>query len=100
MSGNTNTVTLQWPRETEFVDYQTDQRFSGPGVYEIPAKWEALYRRRGWVDPPEDHDGETEQPSSAINRNLDGPARDELEGADPSEAADGDAEGDGGDSGN
>lgn len=77
----TNTVSLYWPRPTEFVDYQTDQRFPGEGVYEIPAEWEGLYRQRGWEDPPEDHDGETEQPTSAINRNLDTPSRDQLEGA-------------------
>lgn len=91
-----NTIPLQWPRNTEFVDYQTDQRFPGQGVYEIPAQWEALYRRRGWTDPPEDHEGDSEQPTSAINRNLDGPARDELEGADAA-SDDGDENADGGD---
>lgn len=84
-----DTISLQWPRESEFVDYQTDQRFPGPGVYEIPAQWEALYRRRGWEDPPEDHDDDPDTPVSAINRNLDGPARDELEGAAPDTADDG-----------
>ena len=75
------TVTLQWPNDAEFVDYQMDQRFPGEGVYEVPAKWEGHYRRRGWEDPPEDHDGDTEQPTSAVNRNMDGPSRDAMEGA-------------------
>ena len=91
---NSATVTLQWPQETEFVDYQSDTRYAGPGVYEVPAGLERFYRTRGWEDPPEDHDGETEQPSSAINTNQSGPTRDELVGED---ADDGD---DGGGSGN
>lgn len=95
-----DTVTLQWPRETDFVDYQTDQRYEGSGVYEVPAKWEALYRRRGWEDPPEDHDGDADTPTAAINRNLEGPSRDELEGASPDEAADNENADGGGDSGN
>ena len=93
MSG-TSTVTLQWPNDAEFVDYQSDTRYAGPGVYEVPAELERFYRTRGWEDPPEDHDGETEQPSSAINTNQSGPTRDELVG-------DADGEGDdGGGSGN
>lgn len=94
MTGD-DTVTLQWPRETTFVDYQTDQRFPGEGVYEIPAKWEAQYRRRGWVDPPEDSEAEAKQPTSASDTNLDGPSRDMLEGASPNGA--GDDSNDGGD---
>lgn len=104
MAENTDTVSLYWPRPTDFVDYQTDQRFSGEGVYEVPAKWEGHYRRRGWEDPPEEHEGETEQPTSAINRNMDGPTRDAMEGAsspDEAETSDsGENADDGGDSGN
>jgi hypothetical protein len=108
MSGK-STVTLQWPNDAEFVDYQSDTRYSGPGVYEVPAELERFYRTRGWEDPPEDHDGETEQPSSAINTNQSGPTRDELVGeadgeGDPdadanADAADGESD-DGGGSGN
>lgn len=100
-----DTVELYWPRESAFVDHQSDLRCNGEGVYEVPARWEAHYRRRGWEDPPEDEDAEAEQPESANNPNLTGPTRDELEGADPDEvddaveAAEDDGEG-GGDTGN
>lgn len=100
MAGN-DTVTLRWPRPTTFVDYQTDQRFPGEGVYEVPAKWEGHYRRRGWVDPPEDHDGTGDEPAAAISRNMDGPSRADMEGASSPDGSDGentdDTSDDGGD---
>lgn len=96
-----DTVPLYWGRDSEFVDYETDQAFPGEGVYQVPSKWEGHYRSRGWEDPPEDHEGEPETPKSAINRNLDGPSRDEMEGASTPDGANAggenaDADGDGG----
>lgn len=84
----TETVELYWPRESAFMDNQADLRFNGSGVYEVPARLEAFYRTRGWEDPPEDHEGDADTPDSAQNRNLDGPTRDQLEGADPAEVMD------------
>lgn len=103
-----DTVTLHWPRASTFRDSYTGNEYRGEGTYEVPAAHEAHYRRRGWEDPPADHDGDGDDPDDAENPRLDGPTRDELEGADPSEVADDESGGDesdestdeGGDSGN
>jgi len=71
-------VELYWPRETTFLDVEADLRFTGSGVYEVPDKLEEFYRSRGWMDPPENHDGEAGQPDSANTPNQTGPTRDEM----------------------
>lgn len=102
MSEN-DTVALYWPRDSVFRDTYGNAEYRGEGVYDVPSEHEAQYRRRGWQDPPEDYDGEPEQPGTAENPRHEGPTRDEIEGADPEEAAaddGGDEAEEGSDSGN
>jgi len=52
--------TLHWPRRSQFRDPQRDLRFSGPGTFEVPEEAADEYRSRGWQDPPEEAQDESE----------------------------------------
>ena len=63
-------VELYWPRSTTFL--AGGDRYSGPGVHDVPDELEEGFRARGWEDPPEDSESENDtEASDEVYRTLD-----------------------------
>lgn len=68
-------VTLRWPRSSYFTDRARNERYEGPGTFEVPDDAEEQYLSRGWErvnGSSDDTDGEGSTDSQE-------PARSDLE---------------------
>lgn len=73
-----DTVPLRWPRDTRFRDVTANFEVVGEGVYAVPEHLADWYRHRGWEEPPEDFDGEVQDPGYAQNPHQEGPTRSDV----------------------